>query len=371
MPAPRQSDDIRIGEEVLVYHKEGRAAVPADMCRLRNGMLLVSFRDATHHTAIDGKIAMVRSQDGGKTWGDYDVIRDTVDPLCDFRDPSICELTDGTLVLTFFAWRGTTHKGNWDGSQTVVIRSFDGGATWGEEQVLSPAPFDFMLTTERCIELPTGRLLMPVHGGSRAKGVNNGAVWCSDDRGRTWRHLATVHTQRWPEGSRWSMETALVNTKRGRLVAISRTNRHMLQAVSNDTGITWERHRELIDTPPETQPSLNCLHDGRLMLAYGDRGPLPRDPSYPCAVVAQLSEDDGESWGEPIILRGDLPHWDMGYPTSVEVAPGRIVTVYWWSLPAEGKKWPDGWDYRLSCRHWQLVDGKPGRSRDLDTEEMR
>ena len=71
-------------------------------------------------------------------------------------------------------------------------------------------------------------------------------------------------------------------------------------------------------------------------------------------IAARLSEDEGETWGEPFAVRTDVPHWDMGYPTSVEVEPGRMLTVYWLSETLTDKKWPDCQRYRTVCRDWRI-----------------
>ena len=341
--------------EIIVFQKKGRAGVPADMCLLRSGELISSFREASNHTDINGEIALVRSHDGGLSWAEHQIVKHAEDPPSDYRDASICELSDGTLLLTFFSWRGQTHKGNWDGTRTWVMRSFDGGNTWPEEHILATDPFDFMLTTERGIELPNGRILMAVHAGSRAKRVQNAAIMYSDDKGASWSYLSTAQTCDWPPNAGWSMETSITKTKSGSIVAVSRTGRHMLQATTFDAGKTWTEHKELEDTPPDTQPSINSLSDGRLLLAYGDRGPRPRRIEYPFSIKVRLSEDEGKTWGEEIVLTDNLPHWDMGYPTSVEIEPSFLVTVYWRSKPpSQEASWPAGFEYSLCCKRWHL-----------------
>ena len=46
-------------------------------------------------------------------------------------------------------------------------------------------------------------------------------------------------------------------------------------------------------------------------------------------------EDLGDGWSEPFVVRGDAYCWDCGYPVAVELADGRIFTVYYLST-AEG-----------------------------------
>jgi hypothetical protein len=43
-----------------------------------------------------------------------------------------------------------------------------------------------------------------------------------------------------------------------------------------------------------------------------------------------LSRDLGQTWGPNIIiLADDAQRLDCGYPSSAEIAPGKIVTVYY------------------------------------------
>ncbi len=63
-------------------------------------------------------------------------------------------------------------------------------------------------------------------------------------------------------------------------------------------------------------PSLIRLADGRLCLTYGYR-------DQPFAIHARLSSDQGKTWTEPFVLRGDGGSQDIGYPRSVVRADGK------------------------------------------------
>lgn len=58
------------------------------------------------------------------------------------------------------------------------------------------------------------------------------------------------------------------------------------------------------------------------VLTYGYRG-------EPFGIRAKLSEDEGRTWGEKIILRGDAAAWDVGYVRTAQRPDGKIVTVYY------------------------------------------
>ena len=46
-------------------------------------------------------------------------------------------------------------------------------------------------------------------------------------------------------------------------------------------------------------------------------------------IRARVSYDNGYTFGEEIVLRGDGLDWDLGYPSTTENAQGQLVTVYY------------------------------------------
>jgi hypothetical protein len=92
--------------------------------------------------------------------------------------------------------------------------------------------------------------------------------------------------------------------------------------VSHDDGRSWS----FLSTPaPDTgtgnPPSLVRLPDGRLCLTYGYR-------AEPYGIHARLSGDQGKTWSDTIVLRGNGGSQDAGYPRSVVRRDGKVVTVY-------------------------------------------
>ncbi len=64
------------------------------------------------------------------------------------------------------------------------------------------------------------------------------------------------------------------------------------------------------------------LREGRICLTYGYR-------AKPFGIRARLSNDNGHTWGEEIILRDDGGGRDVGYVRTVQRPDGKIVTVYY------------------------------------------
>ena len=65
-------------------------------------------------------------------------------------------------------------------------------------------------------------------------------------------------------------------------------------------------------------------------MSYGYRRP-------PFGNQARLSEDGGKSWSEPITISGDGIGGDLGYPSTVELDDGSLVTVWYEVMKGSSK----------------------------------
>ena len=117
----------------------------------------------------------------------------------------------------------------------------------------------------------------------------------------------------------------------GRIVAQIRNenpnnNNENLQTISKDGGKTW--------TTPEPIgvwgiPSfLNKLADGRLLMTYGYR-------RAPMGVQARVSDDNGDTWSEAMIIYGEGATGDLGYPSTVQLDDGSLLSVWYEVQPQE------------------------------------
>ena len=124
-------------------------------------------------------------------------------------------------------------------------------------------------------------------------------------------------------------EPDLAEVAAGEICCILRTDSrggYLESCRSLDGGATW--------SAPELTPmyggpgQLLNLHDGRLLCTYGRR-------KAPFGVRASLSEDGGRTWDleREIVIRADLPNGDLGYPTTVEYAPGELFCCYYGQEP--------------------------------------
>ena len=67
---------------------------------------------------------------------------------------------------------------------------------------------------------------------------------------------------------------------------------------------------------------IKTLGDGRICLIFGYR-------AEPYSIRAKLSDDNGRTWSDDIILRDDGGDHDIGYPRVVQRPDGKVVIVYY------------------------------------------
>ena len=304
------------------------------------------------HICPFGKNYLFKSEDGGETWSFPMVINDTV---LDDRDAGILSLGGGKMLMTFFNhtrdfyinnaefflghsrvdekinmqralymgalefWKQMPEELNYFGS--FIKLSEDYGNSWSE-------PIKVPVTSPHGpTKLRDGRLLY--FGKERGSGVNEreGHILAYDsyDGGLTWNFLYDVE---FPEGcGKDNMhEPYAIELSDGTILGAIRAQGDpvlhkftIYLTRSYDGGRTW--------TSPEatgicgSPPHLLELSSGAIVMTYGRR-------ADPMGEYARLSYDGGKSFGKEFMLKS-APTEDLGYPSSVELDDGSILTVYY------------------------------------------
>ena len=223
-----------------------------------------------------------------------------------------------------------------------VCRSADQGRSWSVDTsrsaVFFPEGSDYEDRGERMIK-PFGDIVALPNGRLAASFYHDyGTVWThfSNDDGRTWPEAAVLSSDH-------RGETAVLRLRQDRWLAASRIERGPDEEtpplglelfVSEDEGRTWSQQGPL--TAPQQHPGhLLRLEDGRILLTFG-----MRDVG---AIGIRVSNDEGRTW-QPQDVLVHLGQGDLGYPASVQLPDGSLVTAYYYSSP----------EYHMGVVRWSL-----------------
>ena len=306
-------------------HCPGQRSIPADripivtdgglfpvLCRLDCGEIVAVVRSGGSHVGMKGRLDCVRSEDEGKTWSAPVTLADSEN---DERAPALGQAADGTVVM---AWRTAVYY--CDGPKIVettvhshlnVIRSSDGGRTWSEPMRVDVSPFAGGTPYRKMIALEDGTVLLPFYGQHEGRTCSC-ALW-SRDNGRTWSRPKILI-----EGPG---ETAFVQLPGGELLSLARDSGWMHLRRSGDLGRTWSESELFSHEGKSIHPGdLTMLSDARVLATYGYR-------IFPFGTRARISDDDGHTWSKEFVLIDDSLNWDCGYPSSVQLSDGRILSA--------------------------------------------
>lgn len=316
------------------------------VARLQDGSLLAAssaFR--LSHICPFGKVAAVRSYDEGKTWTSPEVIMDT---LLDDRDAGIATFGKSGVIVTSFnnstsmqrkyavdsqkedAYLGRVGNSAYRiayldevdkredshkhlGSTAVI--SNDGGKTFGDVIMLP------ISSPHGPCELSDGTILYVGRYFDENKDKEN--------------HIA-VYTMK-PDGSYeyrskiadiaddlLSCEPHAIQTPSGRIVVHIRVQGRgyftIYQSVSDDMGYTFSEPVQILSQKGGSPAHLINHSSGMLVSVYGYR-------EVPYGIRVMFSKDDGETWDTDNIILDEEETPDLGYPCSVELENGDILTV--------------------------------------------
>ncbi len=335
---------------------------PTVVRRKGGELVVVCSAGRERHVCPFGQVHLIRSADNGRSWSAPEVL---VNGPLDDRDAGIIETSKGTLLVNWFtslAWRNSLAAAEAAGGErlaamgdgfvvrcrkirallnddlirrelgTWMLRSTDGGRTWSEKYdcgVGSP---------HGPTELSDGRLLfvgncktatLDVHRAGCAYAPNLCAAESTDD-GLTWRRLCDI-PQREGDPLGCYHEPHAVQARDGRIIVhirnhgpADRRQWGTLQSESSDGGRTFSAPRDIGLTGYPAH--LLALRDGRLLTSYGYR-------LLPSGNRVALSEDNGRTWSAPMILDEKPIGRDLGYPATVELGDGSLLTVWYEKLP--------------------------------------
>ncbi|WP_176712459.1 sialidase family protein [Allomuricauda sp. CP2A] len=339
-------------------------AVP-DACRLKNGDIVVVYYDGDNHVTYPnqeypnaGRICLIRSKDEGRSWSTPVVIYDDVN---DNRDPHINQMSDGTLVLSFFSLKfevsgshilkgeepsynqeqitkygnnpdllheqqpenskkkvRPTGKIKWKSIGPYVLKSYNNGKTWQEEAKLITTSTPDWNCSAKVREMPDGSWLLPVYHSEPSKKAAWGGVIPSYDKGKTWGKVVSIGEA---ANLVLAAETDVLLLNNETLFATLRGDRsivNMHYALSNDLGKRWSPVKDMGFVGHS--PSLTRLKNGKILLSY--RGFYDSIGYY---TGLQISHDNAKTWQGPYLI----DNTPGAYPSTVELMDGSLLAIYY------------------------------------------
>jgi hypothetical protein len=131
-----------------------------------------------------GRAGLMRSEDDWLTSAPPEPMIDTPWDDC---SPAAVQLSDGTLVSSFFVWPGLDVK------RVGIMRSNDDGKTWDAPRYLAE-PFKWAAGSGPPVEMPDGSALFVAYRGPTIE-ENDGCelgVYRSTERGDTWKCISIL-----------------------------------------------------------------------------------------------------------------------------------------------------------------------------------
>ncbi len=343
------------------------------VARLSDGTLLVAASGLRNeHVCPFGRSVLLRSDDGGASWSAPRVINDG--PLDD-RDTGLVALGGRSVLLTWFVSynRSFVAEGHLDSLPPLMQQRWRKGLDATDDALAARCEGSFLRISDDAGETWGPTIRVPVsspHGptvlrdGSllylgkerlpwRQRGEGRVQALRSADGGQTWVLTGEVPLLNGTAVGNYH-EPHAIELPSGRLLGMIRVQDRpnapkvadagiipfsILQTHSDDGGATWSVPRPLgfHGSPPH----LLRHSSGVLVMVYGYR-------LAPFGQRVALSRDEGETWEHDLVLRDDGPDADLGYPSSVELSDGSILTVYYQKPHRREDK------CALLCSRWRI-----------------
>ncbi len=321
--------------------------------------LICFYRLGSAFYSVDGKLAKLRSTDGGETWFQEEHVWDAAgdDIPYNYSAPHGTLLRDGSMVLVAFRVdfvdpevpMYNPETGGWRPVETVLFRSEDHGHTWSEPELVDFPYQGTAAPPSQVIELNDGRWLLTGEHWKAWDDVSPLHIKTfstfSDDRGKTWS--GPVEHPSASDAEKMFSHGRHMQLLDGRVAALQWTQD---VGASKDFDLHLTTSDEAASTWSHPQPTgimgqtswLVDLGGGLLVAAYTRReGMSP-------GIMVVLSEDEGKTWD----LDNQVMVWDavgqeylgveqrpeypashdniaFGKPNAVRLPNGEIMCSWW------------------------------------------
>ncbi len=333
-------------ERSLVCAMQGQFPV---LARGASNQLAAVFRTGAGHYGLQGTLATACSVDGGVTWSDPIEVAARGH---DIRNPAFGITHDGRWLLAYWQtgvhcypaaaegerrWKIPSVRTSDDAPDLFVIDSADHGRTWTAPRPLRSERLAWASPFGRIITAPDGTLVMPAYGPPRDSKDFDAIVIRSRDGGTSWGDETCVVAGASELSLCFASATHLVGAAR-------RADGRTAIVHSHDAGRTWSA--PVAVTRAGEHPADLCVlrASRRLLLTFGRR-------RRPLGCGALTSDDGGTTWDldHEVMLAGDGIGNDVGYPSTVQLDDGTLVTAVYFARGSAASEPSDGWG-ETSCQ---------------------
>lgn len=343
--------NITENAKVIMSNRDSRHAYFAwpTVARLKNGRIAVTASGyRLYHICPFGKVAMTVSEDEGNTFSPLQTVIDT--PLDD-RDAGICPFGESGVIVTSFNntrkmqrdWARTTYMDRKTEEEMKYIEAYVDNVTDEQEEKFLGSTYKVSYDNGVTFGKVYKSVVNCPHGPIE---LSDGSILYvgTDSAGGTPRKYAGISVAKItpegegeiigqidiiPEGDSW--EPHVVQLPDGKLIVHIRVQRYKngeelifstFQSESYDGGYTWTKPHQLLGMHGGAPAHLMCHSSGAVISVYGYR-------QAPYAIKAMISLDGGETWDIDHVIYEQPHSADIGYPASVELSDGSIMTVFY------------------------------------------
>jgi BNR repeat-like domain len=333
------------GAELERYVAVDNVCAWPNLTLLKDGTIVATIFNHPSHGLAEGDVECWASTDGGRIWKLRGVPAPH-EPGTNRMNVAAGTANDGSLIVLASGWGGQNFRGKI--LEPWANRSSDGGKTWRRSKAITlPTGIDYLVPFGDVVAVSGQLLAAPFYHEQgtfsaardpKRKRLGTSYLLFSQDDGVTWGDAVVI-------GADDYNETAVLRLAPNRWLAAARTfgDGHLDLFVSTDEGRSWARSGPL--TLPSQHPAhLMKLSDGRVLLTYGIREKNHQ------GVGVRVSADQGQTWKAPTRLTNLEGTTDGGYPSTVQLGDGTLVTAYYSNGIPQHRR------YHMGIVRWTLKD---------------
>jgi sialidase-1 len=312
----------------------------ASVAELSDGRLMVVYHkyERGKHGGRDHGLCRIWSKvssDGGGSWRQPRMLVDVAKGDMNVQAPALLRTRAGELLLICLRAHGS------GGSSTMCVFSSgdEGGSFTSLDPVWKRSKGQLLQGgASSLVELESGRLLLPFHGGGGNQWKQRNSAWCflSDDKGKTWQRSTAVDLPK-----RGAMEASVAELADGTLLMSLRTQLGgPYLSRSADGGKTWSAADSIgleggesctcLRRIPGTKDVVLFWNSSRYSKRhhhFGERTPL----------TAAMSSDGGRSWRVIGNIASD-PKAEYANLDCFFTSKGDAILTYMYARPAWNRR---------------------------------